>query len=273
MKNLFQRTASGIVYLIIIIGSLFLGAYAFGIVLLLAGIMALLEFYKLTDISDDMIWKILGISGASAIIVLSFLANAQMTGYRILSIAGIIPVLFFIIGLYYPKEDLIRNLGVLLLGLVYVLIPLALMIYMIFPASHGYVYTHRIVLGILSLVWINDTGAYISGTLLGRHKLFPRISPQKTWEGLIGGTILTIAASCWMDMIMGILTLTDWVYLAVIVSISGVYGDLTESLFKRNAGRKDSGSIMPGHGGVLDRLDSILFVAPASFLYLIINGL
>lgn len=273
MKNLFQRTVSGIVYLIIFIGSLFLGAYTFGILLLLIGIMALLEFYGLTGVSETIIWKILGITGAFGIIILSFLANSQISSYKILSIAGIFPVLFFIIGLYFPKADLIRNLSVVLLGLVYVIIPLALMIYLIFPACNGYVYTHRIVLGIMTLVWINDTGAYLSGSPLGRHKLFPSISPNKSWEGLIGGTILTLVASCWMNRIMGILTLTDWIYLAIIVSVCGIYGDLTESLIKRNVDKKDSGSIMPGHGGALDRIDSILFVIPVSFLYLIINGL
>jgi phosphatidate cytidylyltransferase len=273
LKNLLQRTVSGIVYLIIIIGSLFLGEYAAGTVILLIGIKALLEFYEMTGVSGAIPWKMLGIVGAGAIYILSFLVASQLAGYQILALAGIIPVLLLITGLYLPKTDLIKDLGIAFWGLVYIIVPLSLMNYLFFPACNSNVYTHRIVLGILTLVWINDTGAYVSGTLLGRHKLFPRVSPKKSWEGLIGGTLLTLAASPWMNSLMGILTLNDWIYLALIVSIFSVYGDLTESLIKRNADRKDSGSLMPGHGGALDRIDSILFVMPFSFIYLIINGL
>ena len=120
-------------------------------------------------------------------------------------------------------------------------------------------------------MWINDTGAYLTGTLLGRHRLFPSISPKKSWEGFAGGTLLTLLPAFWMSNVMGILSRTDWICMAVIVSVFGVFGDLTESLIKRNAGVKDSGAIMPGHGGILDRFDSVLFVVPVSFFYLMMN--
>jgi phosphatidate cytidylyltransferase len=273
LKNILQRTVSGIVYLIIIIGSLFLGKYVFTSVLLLICILALVEFYNMTGISGTALNTILSIIGASGIFILSFLVTSRLAGYKFLSMAGLLPVLLFVTTLYSPKAYLVKNLAILFLGIVYVVMPLAVMNYLVFPASNDYVYTHRIVLGILVLVWINDIGAYLTGTLLGRHKLFPRISPKKTWEGMIGGTLLTFIPAFWMDAIMGILSRTDWIALAAIVSIFGVYGDLTESLIKRNADRKDSGTIMPGHGGVLDRIDSVLFVMPFAFIYLICNGL
>jgi phosphatidate cytidylyltransferase len=147
-------------------------------------------------------------------------------------------------------------------------IPLALMNYLAFPVINGYGYTRRIILGMLILVWINDTGAYVTGSIFGRHKLFPRISPKKSWEGLAGGTLFTMVAAIWMDRFMGMLSATNWLIIAAIVSVFGVYGDLTESLLKRNANKKDSGNLIPGHGGVLDRFDSVLFVIPIVTVYL-----
>jgi phosphatidate cytidylyltransferase len=273
LKNLVQRTVSGIVYLIIIIGSLFLGKYGFGAVFLLAGILALLEFYELNGIPGTTTVPILGIAAAAVIFILSFLVTAQMGESRLLTVVLSLPVLLFIAALYSSVSDPVKSLGIVFLGIVYVVIPLAAMNYLVFPAVNDHMYTHRIVLGILSLVWINDTGAYVAGTLLGRHRLFPRISPKKSWEGLAGGTILTMATAWWMTDIMGILSQTDWIILGAVASVFGVYGDLAESLIKRKADRKDSGALIPGHGGVLDRIDSILFVMPVSFLYLMIKGL
>jgi phosphatidate cytidylyltransferase len=273
LKNLIIRTVSGIVFLIFVIGSLLLGKYYFGTLFLLVGILALLEFYQLTGNSGNTPGNIPGLIAGSVIYIVSFLVASQLADYKLLSITVIFPALFFIMALYNPKSDLGKNLSITFLGIIYVILPLALLNYLAFPASNKYVYTPRIVVGILTLVWISDTAAYLCGTLLGRHKLFPRISPKKSWEGLIGGALLTLIPSFWMDDLMGILSRTDWIILAVIVTVFGIYGDLTESLIKRNAGMKDSGSIMPGHGGMLDRFDSILFVVPVSFLYLIMNGL
>ena len=126
-------------------------------------------------------------------------------------------------------------------------------------------------MGILTLVWINDTAAYVTGSTRGKHKLFPRISPKKSWEGLLGGTLFTFIAALWMNRLMGTLSVSHWLFLAAIVSVFGVYGDLVESFIKRNADKKDSGSLIPGHGGVLDRIDSILFVMPASVIYLVFS--
>jgi phosphatidate cytidylyltransferase len=140
--------------------------------------------------------------------------------------------------------------------------------YLVFPAANGFGYTHRIVLGILTLVWINDTGAFLIGIMFGRNKLFPRVSPKKSWEGAIGGAFISLVAAIWMHSLMGILNRSDWIILAIVVSVFGVFGDLAESLFKRSADMKDSGLLIPGHGGLLDRIDSILFVMPLALCYL-----
>jgi phosphatidate cytidylyltransferase len=273
LKNLWQRTVSGIIYLVILIGSLFLGKYAFGTVFLLTGLLALIEFYDLAGIRGYIHITVPALVAGAVIFILAFLVASRATGFYYLSFAGLVPVLLFISALYSSTPDFFKNLTKIFLGLVYIILPLAIANYLVFPASNGFAYTHRIVLGILILVWINDTGAFLAGSAIGRHKLFPRISPKKSWEGLIGGTILTLIAAFWMNRVMGMLSINDWIVLAIVVSVFGVYGDLTESLIKRNANRKDSGTLIPGHGGVLDRIDSMLFVIPVSFIYLIFRGL
>jgi len=234
--------------------------------------MALVEFYNLTGLSRESMYVIPGVTAAGLLFILSFLVASRTAGFQWLSLSVLVPVLLFIAALYSKKPDLIKGLAVTFLGIGYIVIPLSVMNYLVFPACSINGYTHRVVLGILAFVWINDTGAYLAGTLLGHHKLFPRISPKKSWEGLIGGAFLTLIPAFWMHDVMGILTKTDWIVLACIASCFGVYGDLSESWIKRIADKKDSGSIMPGHGGVLDRIDSILFVMPVSFIYLVIAG-
>jgi phosphatidate cytidylyltransferase len=132
-------------------------------------------------------------------------------------------------------------------------------------------YTPNIVAGILFLTWANDTGAYLVGSRIGKTPLFPRISPKKTWEGTIGGGIMCILTGFAIHYFLGILTLTDWLIIGVIVAVFGTIGDLIESMLKRSVGVKDSGSFMPGHGGFLDRFDAFIFAIPFVFLYLMVR--
>jgi phosphatidate cytidylyltransferase len=185
-------------------------------------------------------------------------------------VIAIVPVSFLIAGLYIQKDP-VGKIFSLFAGFFYIALPLAMTNILVFPAVNAHYYTHRIFLGLLILIWINDTGAYVSGMLFGKHRLFPRISPKKSWEGFAGGTVFTLISAFFMTRLMGILNQTDWIILAVVVSVFGVYGDLAESLIKRNAKVKDSGTIIPGHGGILDRFDSMLFVVPVSVIYLLIT--
>jgi len=138
-------------------------------------------------------------------------------------------------------------------------------------------------LSVFVFLWVNDTGAYCVGSLLGRHKLFPRVSPGKSWEGSIGGAVFVLAVAYlvgWLDnteiadadhaspVFMGMLSIPEWMGLGLVVVVFGTWGDLVESLFKRTLGIKDSGSILPGHGGMLDRFDSSLLAIPAAVIYL-----
>ena len=132
----------------------------------------------------------------------------------------------------------------------------------------------RLLLGLFIFIWLYDTGAYCVGMLLGRHRLFERISPKKSWEGVIGGVMLCVAGAYatyyWFDEFFQVPDLTTWVGMSVVVAVFATFGDLVESLIKRTVGVKDSGNILPGHGGILDRIDSLLLVVPAVFIYLML---
>lgn len=138
------------------------------------------------------------------------------------------------------------------------------------PINEANIYMPRIIIILFAILWANDSGAYLSGSTLGRHKMFASISPQKTWEGAIGGLILAVAASITIFYYLDLKPIgtTHAVAIAVITVITGTLGDLTESMFKRSFKVKDSGKLLPGHGGLLDRFDSMLFAAPAFYLYI-----
>jgi len=270
LKNIIQRTISGILYLVIIIGSLILGKITFGLVFLAITVMALYEFYSLTLAAGSAPFVSLSLVTGSFLFVLTFLSSSGLSGHNMLILALPVMMSIFITALYSGKNDVIRDMAVSLLGIMYIALPLSTMNYLAFPAWNHSGYTHRILLGILTMVWINDTGAYLVGMSIGRNRLMESISPKKSWEGAIGGAVLTLVSAWWLNGIMGILDRSDWLVLAMIVSVFGVFGDLTESLLKRGAGLKDSGTLIPGHGGILDRIDSVLFVMPLSLVYLLI---
>jgi phosphatidate cytidylyltransferase len=253
----------------VIIGSLFLGRYGFGVIFLIVGILALHEFFNLLDIPVKSPVALIGLITGGVIFILGFLTATGMLPLQFMAVIVLTPLIVFIVALYaqHIESGLI---GSVLMGIVYVILPITALNYLAFYAAHSY--NHRIILGVFILIWINDTGAYVTGSLFGRHKLFPRISPKKSYEGLAGGTLFTLAAAFGMKYLMGtILQTHDWMVIGIITCILAVYGDLTESMFKRKADKKDSGSIMPGHGGFLDRFDSILFVVPAVLVYLLLK--
>lgn len=159
-----------------------------------------------------------------------------------------------------------RYLGNLFLSVLYIALPLSMLVKIPFLKSETY--QSSIILGIFVLVWVNDSFAYLTGNFLGNHKLLKHISPKKTIEGFVGGFIFTLIAGFLLSTQIQILSSNDWLVISFIIGIFGVLGDLVESMFKRKASVKDSGNIIPGHGGVLDRLDSIIFATPFIFAYL-----
>lgn len=184
-------------------------------------------------------------------------------------------VYLFVSELYAKNENAVNDWAYTMLGQMYVALPLSMINVLTFnAATDGSIrFNYIIPLSIFIFLWTNDTGAYCTGSLIGRHKLFPRVSPAKSWEGSIGGAVLVMAAS-WIvgtyaiDHGADVLTVPQWLGLGLVVVVFGTWGDLVESLFKRTLGIKDSGTILPGHGGMLDRFDSSLMAMPAAVVYL-----
>ena len=185
-------------------------------------------------------------------------------------------VYLFISELYAKTENAVNDWAYTMLGQMYIAVPFSTINVLAFNATAdgSVVYNYLIPLCVFIFLWANDTGAYCSGSLLGRHKLFPRISPGKSWEGSIGGAIIVLVVAFFigryetgLDSETG-LTILQWMGLGLVVVVFGTWGDLVESLFKRTLGIKDSGSILPGHGGMLDRFDSSLMAMPAAVVYL-----
>lgn len=267
-----QRTISGIIYVALIMISLFAGKFTFAIVMLLFGVLALYEFYRIAAGTGTDFMVISGIVTGALMILSVFFVSSSILSPAWLSVGLLLIVLLLAAGLFASRDGRPVRIAIVVMGVLYIALPLSLLIRMTFPASLGHSYTPWIVMGIFILIWINDIMAYLVGITLGRHRLFERVSPKKSWEGAIGGTVFTIASAIWMDNLTHVLTQKQWIFLAGIVSVFGVLGDLFESMFKRSADLKDSGRIIPGHGGILDRIDSMLFVAPVAFVYLLFQN-
>lgn len=202
-------------------------------------------------------------------VVLFFLGHSYIDASRIFAISIL---LFLSISVYYIVELASRLekpftiISYAITGIFYVTVPC---IMIVFIAFHEGDYDFRPILGLLILNWINDTGAYLVGSQIGRNKLFPRISPKKTWEGFWGGAVLTLISSYIIANYLNVFGRNDWIILAVIVIIFGTLGDLIESMFKRSLSVKDTSTFLPGHGGFLDRFDSLLFMAPFAAFYIL----
>lgn len=189
----------------------------------------------------------------------------------------LITIVYLLVAeLYAKNSDPINNWAYTMMSQMYIALPFSLLNVLAFRATPGGIaYTYLMPLSVFVFLWLNDTGAYCVGSLLGRHKLFPRISPGKSWEGSAGGAAVVMAAAAgiwYLTESYGVndlsLSMPGWMGLGLTVVIFGTWGDLVESLFKRTLGIKDSGSILPGHGGMLDRFDSSLLAIPAAVVYL-----
>jgi len=176
--------------------------------------------------------------------------------------------LVFVFELYRNKENPFLNIGTTLMSIVYAVVPVAFLNYIYFYGAPFTGPPYQFILAFFVLIWINDSMAFVVGVLLGKHKLFPRISPKKSWEGFFGGLVFTALAGYGFFMFFDSLVLWQWLGYALLITIFATFGDLIESMLKRDFEVKDSGNILPGHGGMLDRFDGVLLASPGTFLYL-----
>lgn len=279
MKNLIVRSITGVIFVAAVV-TCFLRPEAM-----------ILLFALVTGLT---VWEYTGIvNNIENVTVNRFLATVAGV-YLFFGIAGfcsgIVPsavfipylltvVYMFISELYTKAPNPINNWAYTMLSQMYIALPLSMLNVLAFRGTaDGVVYSSLLPLSVFIFLWTNDTGAYLSGSLFGKHKLFPRVSPGKSWEGSIGGGILVIVVATLIgmyensDMHTGnaevSLNIVQWIGMGVVVVFFGTWGDLVESLFKRTIGIKDSGNILPGHGGMLDRFDSSLMAIPAAVIYL-----
>lgn len=276
LKNLLVRTASGAMLLAIVAGAS-LSIYSYALLLFAIMVIGLVEFYKMARHNGSKPQFITGI--ATGIILFIGLAlpaigiqNKSFDGVEILMamtiifITLVIPICM-VIELFKVSQTPMSNIATTILGIVYVTLPLSMMMYIPLFLG-GNTWQPWYFLFYLFIVWANDVFAYLVGITMGKHRLCERISPKKSWEGFFGGIIGAIGVGA-----LGAYFLDGryeiWIGLAAIIAITGVLGDLVESMFKREAGVKDSGNIMPGHGGVLDRFDALLISAPFAFIFLL----
>lgn len=265
MNNFLQRTLTAIVFVAVLLGSTYWGQTSFSVLFLIITILGVWEFYSLSEKSRSQPQKIVGtIAGA---ILFSSSAVVSMGLMEPLFLVVNIPVVFliFIFELYSKSSLPFNNIAYTLLGLFYVALPFSLLN---FITTLSGTYTYEILFGFFFILWSSDSGAYLAGSAMGKHKLFPRVSPGKTWEGTIGGALASYGVAFVISGWYTSITLTDWMVIATILIVIGTLGDLVESLFKRSINVKDSGNILPGHGGILDRFDSLVIATPFVFTYL-----
>jgi phosphatidate cytidylyltransferase len=268
VNNLATRSLTAVFFVIAMVGSALLGQTVFAVLLLIITVLCISEFISL--VSSDKIqpatWPAIITGG----LVFSILAANAMEIIAAKDLLVIIPIIFllFIVELWRNKSNPFTNIAFSLLGIIYMAFPFGLMMYFFNPVVLSGPSHYGIVLGFLALLWLNDTGAYFVGSMIGKHKLFERISPGKTWEGSVGGALFALLTAWGLSLLFSQLDLVHWLILAIIIVISGTMGDLVESMLKRSLGIKDSGNILPGHGGMLDRFDAVLLSAPFVFVYL-----
>lgn len=270
------RTITGFFFIVVMVASVLLGPYIFGVFYLLLSLFCLWEFYGLVkqNTADPNVTAGL-INGGLLYIAFALLAykdlsglsvsNSIIAGHQLLLLLPVFAAVIFVAELYRKKEAPVTNIAYAFFGIIFTVVPF------IFFHALAYLtnsFNFHFPLAFLIILWTNDTGAYLSGYFFGRTKLFERHSPKKTWEGFAGGVILSAVAAYILSLYYHDLKWSNWIVVAILISCVGTLGDLVESMFKRSINVKDSGGILPGHGGLLDRFDGLLLAAPIVYTYL-----
>ncbi len=259
MSNFWKRAITGALFLVVMIGGIVWNYWSFYALFFLISMLGLAEFYKLLSNAGIQPQKWVGIV-IGALIFLLVVVDATLNKYMVFALAFPFIASIFFVELYRDKSTPFQNIALTIVGLVYVLMPFAAWVSYLYPARG--IYSYHIILGYFFILWTNDTGAYLTGSAFGRHKLWERISPKKTWEGFIGGLLLSMGVAYLLSHYYTELNPILWVLIGFIVSVFGTMGDLVESMFKRSIDVKESGGILPGHGGILDRFDGVLLSTP-----------
>ena len=264
-----QRTITGIFFLIFLVGGIYLGPIGFAILFSFISLAGLAEFYRLVRFGHVYPNAPLGM--VLAVLILAYGFGTKLFGLHLTNTLPIMAVVFFmaiflLAELYRDLKYPMNNIAITIFGVGYVVLPF---VFLAAIGSDGIGnYNPNRLVALYALFWANDVGAYLIGKSLGRHKLYERVSPKKTWEGFIGGGIIAVVSGYFLAFYTNLFSLEQGLVCGGIAAVFGTFGDLVESALKRSVNVKDSGSLLPGHGGILDRFDSQIFTFPILYLYL-----
>lgn len=272
MNNFIKRTLTGIIFVGVLLGGIFYNVYSFAALFCIITGLALWEFYGLLKHYEKAtLHRVISTLGGMYLFFACFLKASGLADNFTFLPYVLFLMYIFIHELYTKAANPINNWAFTLLAQIYCAGSFSLLNFIaVHPgtSTHEPLYTPLFILAIFVFVWLNDTGAFLVGSAFGKRKLFERISPKKSWEGFWGGLVIVLIASqafAWYAPEIGRL---HWLGLAAVIVLFATWGDLTESLLKRTLGVKDSGNVLPGHGGILDRFDSVLMASPAAYCYL-----
>jgi len=271
MKNFILRVLTGVIYVTLIVSGIVSNSYTFLSLFSVVVVFSLWEFYGLVNAQKRArINPWYNCFGGFLFFVSAYLYASGVFPYYIFFPYLLYIVIVFIAELYEKQQDPITHMAYVFLGQCYIALPFAVLNFIAFPTVEGgaSVYSPTLVLALFVFLWVSDSGAYVVGMLFGKHRLFERISPKKSWEGFFGGLVFAIASSFVFAHFEPQIPYYHWIGLSIVVVIFGVWGDLVESLMKRTLEVKDSGKSIPGHGGFLDRFDSLLLAIYAFLFYI-----
>lgn len=273
MSNLAQRFLTGIAGAAVITFLLWWHPLSLALLFFLLSMFTLLEFTHIVrGLREDQDKKVPVLGNVIAGAITFWLAVAAAAGWiepQWLTLILPMMALFFIVELYRKRNNPFQHIGLQLIGLLYVVLPFALITNIALQDEN---FRPILAMGIMYTVWSDNIFAYFAGRYLGKHKLFERISPKKTWEGFAGGFTMALVCTYIFSLYDTELNTMEWLFMGALISVTGTFGDLVESLFKRNLHLKDSSQILPGHGGFLDRFDALMLALPFVYAYLAILG-
>ena len=275
LKNLIVRAISGLGLIVVVLGGILWSQWSLFAVLLLMTLGGVSEFYRLAERQAVRPQRALGMLMSLLLLVLNFAFVSQdievLGAHQRPFVCGLAMLLLlaptlFICELYRKGENPLANIAATLLGVFYVALPLSLVLYL--PLIGSAEWNPWVLIAYIVIVWSNDVFAYLVGMAIGRRRLFERLSPKKSWEGFFGGVAGAVAAGVVAAHLLD-QSWVVWAVMALLIAVTAVLGDLAESMFKRAADVKDSGALIPGHGGVLDRFDALFLSAPFVFVYML----
>jgi phosphatidate cytidylyltransferase len=266
LKTFGIRSISGILYAAIVFGSILAGPWYFTVFLFIVQLVGLFELERLIKKNGIQLFQpfYYGLAIVSFLGGTVFILSESQT-FIVTPLLSLIFFVFLAYVLFRPKQPF-RKTGINLFGLVYLTLPLLLLMLLFYVDADGP--NAIFLLSLFVFIWVNDTFAYMVGSLFGKHPLVGPLSPKKTWEGALGGLFFSLLGAYLISMYVDVLSLGQWLGFALLVVFFGTLGDLFESLLKRSADVKESGQLIPGHGGILDRIDSILMAAPFVYVFL-----